>query len=93
MVGLAALSDARNFKIYDAAYTPDGTFCVQDLTRDFLEAVNRLRRLGVESDVYKALEKAADECESDGGWTTSDGTIVIVGDPSEVAKARDLVKN
>jgi len=59
MASLAALSHARFNRIYDAAYTPDGTFCVSELGRDFLDAVNRLRRLGVESDVYKALEFAA----------------------------------
>ena len=64
---------------------------MQSLARDFLDAVNRLRQFGTESDVFKALEVAANEVEDFGGWTTSDGTIVIVSDPSEVSKAQDLI--
>lgn len=44
-----------NAKVYDSKYFPHGTYCVDKLSRDFMDAVNRLRTQGVESDVFKAL--------------------------------------
>ena len=49
-----------------------------------MDAVNRLRTQGTDSDVYKALQRAVLETELDGAWITSDGTIVGVSDPDQV---------
>lgn len=42
-------------KIYSQDFVPRGEFCVDKLSRDFMDAVNRLRTQGTDSDVYKAL--------------------------------------
>ena len=87
MAGFAAYADAAATRyVYQKDYVANGSFCVDEASRDLLAAINDLRAKGTSSKYYTSFKTAADSVAANSYWT-SGTTQVTTTDKTYASKA------